>query len=65
MTGDTLLAAWLQGSTIGYAMIASEPQYNDKISVMIGMGPVWFTQFLGTPLLSAASKVNNANVSME
>jgi hypothetical protein len=64
-TGDILLAVWLQGGTIGYSMLSAKPEYNDKITVMIGMGPVWMTQFLGVPFLSAMSKVNNGNVGME
>jgi hypothetical protein len=54
---------FVQGSTIGYAMLAARPEYNDKISVMIHMGPVWFVQFLKAEFLKTFATVRNDDVS--
>lgn len=44
-------------------MLAAKPEYNDKISVMIHMGPVWYVQFLEAQFLKAFASVRNDDVS--
>lgn len=50
----------LQGCTIGYAMLAAVPEMNDKISVMLHMGPVVFVEFFKAPFLSVMADAKNA-----
>lgn len=42
-----------QGCSVGYAMLASMPEMNEKISVMLQMGPVVFIDFFRAPFLRA------------
>jgi len=43
-----------QGATIGYAMLAALPEMNEKISVMLQLGPVVFVDFASAPSVKAA-----------
>lgn len=56
-------SACLQGGTIAYALLASQPEYNNKISVIINMGPVSFLQYFQVPFLKAMAQGEGYNVS--
>lgn len=57
------LFACLQGSTVVYAMLASLPEMNDKVSVVIHMGPVAFLDFMRALFLKTYGEVRNDLVS--
>lgn len=52
-----------QGCTVGYAMLAALPAMNDKISVVIHMGPVVFIEWFRAPFLRAMSSGSAYEVS--
>lgn len=52
----------MQGGTIGYAMLAGRPEYNEKVSVLIQMGPVWYIQYFQAPFLRAMAGPRNPEV---
>jgi hypothetical protein len=43
-------------------MLSTLPKYNDKISVIISMGPVWFMNNLRMPGLDTAAEQSTYNV---
>lgn len=51
--GAVCCGVHLQGCSVGYAMLASMPEMNEKISVMLQMGPVVFIDFFRAPFLRA------------
>lgn len=53
----------MQGGTIGYALLAGRPEYNEKVSVLIQMGPVWYVQYFAAPFLRAHAGPRNPEVS--
>lgn len=58
------MSACLQGGAIAYALLASKPEYNEKVSIVIQMGPVWFPQYLQAPTLRAWAEGEGYNVSV-
>lgn len=53
----------MQGSTIGYALLAGKPEYNEKVSVLIQMGPVWYIQYMQAPFMRLHARPRNPEVS--
>lgn len=47
-----------QGCTLSNMLLATRPEYNDKFSVLVQMGPVWFAQFIGVPVARLISLLN-------
>lgn len=54
----------VQGGSIGYALLSMKPDYNDKISVLIVMGPVTYIDWFQPPFLKAMASVRNDKVSL-
>lgn len=53
----------LQGASVAYAMLSTLPEMNEKISVVIQMGPVAFIEFFRAPFLANAANRRNDDVS--
>lgn len=63
---DTCAACFffcVQGSTVIYATLAALPEMNEKVSVVMHMGPVAFLDFFRAPFLRAYGLVRNDKVS--
>ena len=53
------LCECVQGASIGYALTSALPEFNDKISVLIQMGPVVYNDFFVVPFMRAMASVGN------
>jgi hypothetical protein len=54
----------MQGGSNAYALLSSKPEYNEKVSVVIQMGPVWYLQYMQSPTLTAMAVGEGYNVSV-
>lgn len=52
-----------QGSSIVYALLSAKPEYNDKMSVVLHMGPVVFIKYLQAQTVRGLAEAGNDNVS--
>ncbi|KAF8072636.1 Lip3 [Scenedesmus sp. PABB004] len=48
-----------QGCTLIYMLLSDKPEYNDKVSVVLHVGPVAFIEFIRAPFLKAQPKVKS------
>jgi hypothetical protein len=56
---------YVQGASISYALLSEKPEYNDKVSVLLQMGPVVYNDFFQTPFMKAMSSVGNDRIMPE
>jgi hypothetical protein len=54
----------LQGGTMAYALLSAMPEYQDKISVVIQLGPVAFIEYFMAPVTSKYAEFWGHKVSL-
>lgn len=52
-----------QGCTLIYMLLSAKVQYNDKISVVVHVGPVAFIEFIRAPFLKGQTQIHSDQVS--
>lgn len=53
-----------QGCTLIYMLLSEKPEYNDKLSVVLHVGPVAFIEFIRAPFLRAQPKIASDQVNV-